>query len=104
MYIGNIEHYYNTTALKYLKSNFTLKIINVERIEDEELGPALKPLNYTIKKVRAKDFIASVEDIRRNGQERIFYVVNGEPGGNINLSGVYIRRTGDKVWIYNLVK
>ena len=76
MYIGNIEHYYNTTALKYLKSNFTLKIINVER----------------------------VEDIRRNGQERIFYVVNGEPGGNINLSGVYIRRTGDKVWIYNLVK
>ena len=100
MYIGNIEHYYNTTALKYLKSNFTLKIINVEKVEDA----ALKPINYTIKKVRAKDFIASVEDIRRNGQERIFYVVNGEPGGNINLSGVYIRRTGDKVWIYNLVK
>jgi hypothetical protein len=104
MYIGNINHYYNTSALKYLKSNFTLKIINVEKVEDKELGTIIKPINFTIKKVRAKDFIASVEDIRRNGQERIFYVVNGEPGGTINLSGIYIRRTGDKVWIYNLVK
>lgn len=104
MYIGNIEHYQNTSALKYLKSNFFLKIINVEKIEDEELGTIIKPINYVIKKVRAKDFIKSVEDIRRNGQERIFYVVNGEPGGTINLSGIYIRRTGDKVWIYNKVK
>jgi hypothetical protein len=86
----------------YIKAG--MHLVEEEKVEDKELGTIIKPINFTIKKVRAKDFIASVEDIRRNGQERIFYVVNGEPGGTINLSGIYIRRTGDKVWIYNLVK
>lgn len=78
-----------------LKSNFNLKIITIERQEEDKL----KVVDSKINRCRRKDFLESFDEDRKNGIKRKVEYVNGVPD-KFQIGVVYIRKDGEFAWIY----
>lgn len=79
---------------RILKSQFNLKIITVERVDDK-----LKIIDSQIERCRGKDFTNSLIEERDRGINHTIEYTNGEPV-QFKLGVVYIRKDGKFVWIY----
>jgi hypothetical protein len=78
-----------------LKSNFNLKIITIERQEEDKL----KVIDSKVKRCRRKDFLESLDEDRKNGIKRKVEYVNDVPD-KFQIGVVYIRKDGEFAWIY----
>lgn len=84
---------------RILKSNFLMKVTQLEKIVDEDNKEHLKVSDTKWIKVRAKEFEESLYFDRIEGKNHKILIVTSEPD-KFQLNTVYIRADGKRAWTY----
>ena len=82
-----------------MKSNFLLKVTQLEKVVDEEGKENLKVTNSKWVKTKAREFEKSLYFDRAEGVEHIIKIVSEAPV-EFQVNTIYILADGKRAWVY----
>lgn len=84
---------------RILKSNFLLKVTQLEKVVDEEGKENLKVTDSKWVKTKAREFEESLYFDRVAGIEHTIKIVSGAPE-KFQVNTIYILADGKRAWVY----